>query len=90
LDRQVFVGLKQALPINDRSVTDSLSRLVRVLLREGKWDEARGLIEAYLDEAKLKLAPGDPGLDRVLKIAAQWSAVIDSVRKAATTTAPSN
>ena len=43
-------------------MTDSLSSRVRVLLREGKLDEARSLVTEYLGEANLKLAPVDPSI----------------------------
>jgi eukaryotic-like serine/threonine-protein kinase len=62
LDQQTLASLKQALPINNESMMDTLYNLERVLRLEHKPDEARSLVEAYLDEARLKLAPDDPGM----------------------------
>jgi serine/threonine protein kinase len=70
LDRQTFEILKQALPINDRSVIHVLSDLERVLRLEQKPDETCSLAEAYLDEARLKMGPGDPSMVSILDMAA--------------------
>jgi tetratricopeptide (TPR) repeat protein len=72
LDRQTFLSLKQVLPVNDESVVDILSALVRVLQLEQKPDQAFSLAQAYLDEARLKLGPGDPGMVSILDMAA-WN-----------------